>query len=36
MVDAGVLLERVGDLPVNSELLESITASLRALVARVP
>jgi hypothetical protein len=36
LVDPGVLLERVGDLPVNSELLESITASLRALIARMP
>jgi leucyl-tRNA synthetase len=36
LVDPGVLLERVGDLPVNSELLESIAASLRALIARMP
>lgn len=35
LVDPGVLLERVGDLPVNSDLLESITASLRALIARI-
>jgi len=30
-----MLLERVGNLPVNSELLESITASLRALIAHI-
>ena len=35
LVDPGVLLERVGDVPVNSELLESITESLRALIARI-
>jgi hypothetical protein len=34
LVDPIVLLERVGDVPANSALLESITASLRALVAR--
>jgi hypothetical protein len=36
LVDPSVLLERIGDLPVNSELLDSITASLRALIARAP
>jgi hypothetical protein len=36
LVDPGMLLERVGDLPVTSELLESIAASLRALIARMP
>jgi hypothetical protein len=36
LVDSSVLLERVGDLRVNSELLESITASLSALIARMP
>ena len=35
LVDRSVLLERVGDLPVSSELLESITGSLRALIARI-
>jgi hypothetical protein len=34
-VDSSILLERVGDLPVSSELLESVTASLHALVVRV-
>jgi len=35
LVDSSILLERVGDLPVSSELLESVTASLHALVVRV-
>jgi hypothetical protein len=35
LVDSSVLLERAGDLPVSSELLESVTASLHALVVRV-
>jgi hypothetical protein len=35
LVDSSILLERVGDLPVTSELLESVTASLHALVVRV-
>src|SRR3954453_14152242 len=36
LVQASVLLERVGELPVDSELLESITASLRVLVECTP
>jgi len=35
LVDSSILLERAGDLPVSSELLESVTASLHALVVRV-
>jgi hypothetical protein len=35
LVDSSLLLERVGDLPVDSGLVESITASLRALVERI-
>jgi hypothetical protein len=36
LVDPGVLIERVGDLPVHSKLPQSITASLHALIARMP
>lgn len=35
LVEPGILTERVGNLPVRSELRESITASLRALVQRI-
>jgi hypothetical protein len=35
LVEPSVLLERVGDLPVNSELLDSITASLGGLIQRM-
>ena len=35
LVEPSVLLERVGNLPINSELLESITASLRGLIKRM-
>lgn len=34
LVESRILMERVGDLPVDSELLESITVSLDALVQR--
>ena len=36
LVESSVLLERIGDLPVNSELLEAITASLDALLGTRP
>jgi hypothetical protein len=35
LVEPDILTERVGDLPVRSELRESITASLKALVQRI-
>lgn len=35
LVESGVLLERLADLPVNAELLESLTASLDALLERM-
>jgi hypothetical protein len=34
LVESSVLLERVTDLPVRRELLDSVAASLRALVER--
>jgi hypothetical protein len=34
LVESSLLLERVGDLPVAPEKLHSITASLKALLAR--
>ncbi len=36
LVNTSVLRQHVGDLPVDSEQLESVTASLRALIARRP
>jgi hypothetical protein len=36
LVQADVLVERIGDLPIRSELLESVTESLDVLLVRMP